>query len=500
MKKTKLILCLLSLVLVLGSIFYFVKLKGQQRVLSGEVTISYSSSKGFVPDNVVVKVGTKVNFKNLSSKGVWPASDFYPSDTLYPDFNSQKEIQGGNSWSFTFNNLGSWSYHDDLNPINKGLIIVTDQDKYAANDISCNNLESLDYGGRQICWYNQIKTEIKKSGVSGALKLLSVLYNQQPLFAQGCHDATHLIGDAAYREFRKGKKINFTVETTYCGYGFYHGFIEAMLYTTGDYSEVTNFCETINSNLTGNVEAPNAIYSCYHGIGHSTFNSHDPQLWGNEAKMVTPAIKTCEKVTQGYGGEKTKQCVTGVFNALAIAYSTNLFNLKMNPKDPVSFCRTLTNSEYRNACFIEVSMAWINTTMGNFNYKFVDGVKFIERMGDVNGEKISLFGLVSDFVHLHSNELSTDDMVKNCNLVKPIFYESCIQGTELALLNWGKPSEEYKRALSFCDSRLLTSTGKNICYSYVFQHLPNLYSKEKRLEICNTEVSEGYKNQCLNSE
>ncbi len=472
--------------------------KVRETVFNGEVDITYTSSKGFYPEKIVVKKGTKVNFRNQDDKDFWPASDFYPTNSNYPELNSNKKVSSGEIWSFVFNDLGQWGYHDNLNPINKGVVTVTEDKVYFAANFGCSNVNALEYVQRQVCWYNQIKNVINKKGVGEALKFVSKLYNKYPLFAQGCHDATHLIGDEAYRQFKKGEKFSFSVETSYCGYGFYHGFIEAILYTTGDYYDVRNFCESINSKIEGDIESPNAIYSCYHGIGHATFDSHDPSVWGSVENMATPALRRCEQVTKGLDFEKTKQCATGVFNALANAYSNNLYNLQMDAKDPVIFCRT--QSVYREYCFAEVSMAWINSTMGQYNYKFLDGIKFIEDIGDEKGEQFSVFALVSDYVHINMNKLSDKEIYDNCNLVSPKNFTSCIEGVELAFLNWGKPGEEYKRAISFCDTSVKDVEGKNICFSYVFRNFQSLYSKEKRLNICRSVVPESYKEMCIKNE
>ncbi len=496
MRIWKPLLVFLTLFILVSLSFWFHGQK-KEKAQTGNVIIEYDSIKGYSPDRVIVRKGTKVTFKNLSGKDFWPASDFYPTNTNYPELNSRGNIKDMHSWDFTFDTVGVWGYHDDLNPINKGTIVVTEGLIYVPDNTNCRDLDALSYSQRQVCWYGQIKNTIKKQGVDGALKLVSKLYNEFPLFAQGCHDATHLIGDEAYRNFRKGIKFSFSVETSYCGYGFYHGFIEAMLYTTGDYVEVRNFCESVNDNLKGNIEAPNAIYSCYHGIGHSTFDVHDQSVWGDEKRMVDPAIKTCERVTQGLEEEKTKQCITGVFNALGNAYSTSLYNFKMNPKDPTWFCKIHTGAA-RRACFIEVTMAWIGSTMGNSDYKFLDAVEFIQAFDDIEDAKVSIFSMTSDFVRLHVKELSDEKLLENCKLVKNALFESCLEGTELALLNWGKPEKEYERPLAFCRLEGLDSKSKDFCYFYIFNSLRSLYSKDKRINICKNEVPNEYETRCIN--
>ncbi|MBI4085459.1 MAG: hypothetical protein HY432_03080 [Candidatus Liptonbacteria bacterium] len=106
---------------------------------STEQIITYTDS-GFSPKEMTVKKGTKVTYKNDSSAAMWPASAMHPTHTVYPGSNIQKcgtseesmifdacqGIQPGGSWSFTFNEVGSWGYHDHLKSTNFGKVIVTE--------------------------------------------------------------------------------------------------------------------------------------------------------------------------------------------------------------------------------------------------------------------------------------------------------------------------------------------------------------------------------------
>ena len=361
---------------------------------------------------------------------------------------------------------------------------------------TCNDPKVLDYGQRQLCWYKKIKVEMDKRGIKSALKLLGVLYRKYSSFAGSCHDVTHLIGKQAYLEYKEGKNFNFPEETSWCGYGFYHGFIETMLSGSRGYSEARNFCESVNKNAVGNIVAPIAIYSCYHGIGHATFDNHDPKIVSDAEVMIKPAIAKCEDVTVGLEFEKTKQCVTGVFNSLANAYGTGSYGLKMSDLDPVDICR-IQDAKYRKYCFIEVSMAWINIKMGNYDFKFTDGARFVENIGDAEGEKGAINALASEYGHLHQNFLSDTELINNCRSVKTDLFESCMYGNLLAILNWGTPGVEYKRAIAFCGSDKLSDQEKNSCYTYIFKNIPTHYSNNKMALICPT-APKKYRALCVN--
>ncbi len=83
------------------------------------------TAKGFVPATLLVKKGTLVTFTNLDKKAHRPASDPHPSHNALPGFDSQTKMQKGQTYSFFFDRVGKWTYHDHLNPLKlKGTIVV----------------------------------------------------------------------------------------------------------------------------------------------------------------------------------------------------------------------------------------------------------------------------------------------------------------------------------------------------------------------------------------
>lgn len=79
---------------------------------------------GFTPQVLRVKRGEAVTFKNLSGGGMWVASDPHPSHTALPGLDSLQVIVAGQMYSYTFTQLGSWSYHNHLNTGHRGTIVV----------------------------------------------------------------------------------------------------------------------------------------------------------------------------------------------------------------------------------------------------------------------------------------------------------------------------------------------------------------------------------------
>jgi plastocyanin len=98
------------------------------------------TDNGYSPSEITIKKGETVVFRNESSRVMWPATDIHPSHTLYPGSDIQKcfdgqsdisvlfdacgEIQPEEEWSFTFEESGTWKYHDHKRSSDTGTVTV----------------------------------------------------------------------------------------------------------------------------------------------------------------------------------------------------------------------------------------------------------------------------------------------------------------------------------------------------------------------------------------
>lgn len=99
------------------------------------VIITFSDT-GYSPASVTIKKGETVRYVNNSSMGTWPASANHPSHTIYPQksasdclgssFDSCRDLKPGESWEFTFNEVGTWGYHDHSHAKFRGTVVVTE--------------------------------------------------------------------------------------------------------------------------------------------------------------------------------------------------------------------------------------------------------------------------------------------------------------------------------------------------------------------------------------
>ncbi len=445
--------------------------------------IVWYTARGFSPRTVTVPVGTTVTFRS-AGPAFWPASNFHPLHVIYPQFDAKTIITSGESYSFTFARVGKWRFHNHLRAADIGTVVVTDEHGGTVNP-DCAHAEMLaaDMTLALSCWAAEIETVLSQKGFDAAFARFDELYSRDAVFVANCHDMTHLIGEAAYRQFVETGKGITSDKTALCGYGFFHGFIETMLQTQESYDTAVRFCAEIQAELSKTIASPNAIYACYHGIGHGTFDALPQRIWGNDREMVRQALATCREVTVGKDEILYKQCATGVFNSLANAYSVQLYTLQYDTQDPDKICREQENEMLQRACYAEVMLGYLRVYFPTLSPDEL--IQKVTALTHPVGGPMTMFTLVATSMNTDVQSMDFTAWKQRCLSVPENFRSACVEGVAEGLIGWGKPGSEYIQALQWC-STVAKTTQRAVCYEYVLPRLDTLYSREKTAEICST--------------
>lgn len=97
-------------------------------------TVTYTDA-GFQPESVSIAVGETVEFINESGEAMWVASDVHPSHSQYDGTSLSEHCDGGvvtafdqcgsgDSYTFTFDQAGEWSYHNHESASDGGVVTV----------------------------------------------------------------------------------------------------------------------------------------------------------------------------------------------------------------------------------------------------------------------------------------------------------------------------------------------------------------------------------------
>ena len=129
-----------AVILILLAGFYFAGFqKNRNKTNSGTATSTPKSSdnlnlpknmtgvivtgSGFEPTEIKIKAKTIVTWVNKSGGPVTVNSDNHPAHLLYP-FLNLGEFASGSSVQAMFDKPGKYTYHNHLNPEQKGTVIV----------------------------------------------------------------------------------------------------------------------------------------------------------------------------------------------------------------------------------------------------------------------------------------------------------------------------------------------------------------------------------------
>lgn len=455
------------------------------------VTVTVTAD-GFEPKSVRLNRGGTVTFRTRTNKPFWPASNPHPNHETYQAFDPRKPIAPNDSWTFTFNDIGVWQYHDHTRPFLRGKIVVVDP-ATNADPLNCTRLDNLPGSQREQCWDLLISDALDTQGVKGAFAEFTRLYQTDPVFAgSGCHLHAHRIGEAVYSQYAKYKdfrKLEWPAESIACGYGFFHGFIEHML---RDYPEVTlaqEFCEYLSTKAD---VMPVIRKNCYHSIGHGFIPDPPPQeQWGNPVAMVEPPLAVCAKVTTDT--TEMRECQQGVFNVLANWYTRETYGLKVDPDHPFAVCEAMRTYEHKHACYYEMSMIigpYGNNDVKVIAAKYLQGIKEPEIAGMV---------INSVAAGLMQQAIVKDDhayLLRDCYaLQQQDLVVECIKGVSGGFAAHGEPGKEYIKGLRFCALPEMRPEHKEHCYQNMLRTFRGIYEQSKMDQVCR-EVPEQYRKHC----
>jgi len=479
MMKSKAVI--LSLVVLAGVGFIFFQSRNaahSPKVLGKNSTIELTSD-GFSPNQITISKGSAVKFITTTGKPFWPASNLHPNHGIYPEFDPKQPIDPHASWSFTFDEVGTWNFHDHLAPLYRGSITVLDQNSETPQasifSEDLNDCAKESDGQKMACWEDVLRLLIKNKGITAAFAAYAELYNTEPIFAENCHDFTHQIGEAAYIQYAIKKDFGVTQAVAYCSYGFFHGFIEAMFQDTGTLEQAREFCEYIDNKLKGQTSAFGA---CMHGIGHGVTDGSDETAWGDVNALIAPGKKLCEQV--GKTDYEKQICGTGVFNSLEGMYLGSKYKLNLDRSDPLAICRKQETSYFKKACFDDFKDILMVITDDDF----AKAAKFIEGITEDEYAQGAIDNLATYNAYIILRKPDYNYAIDICHNLQSRLHVACVSGLGAGFMTAGFPDQEYVKAIELCKSPRITKDERAGCFKRVL-HLSYLrYSSAKHQEVC----------------
>ncbi|OGG56905.1 hypothetical protein A3D71_00260 [Candidatus Kaiserbacteria bacterium RIFCSPHIGHO2_02_FULL_55_20] len=340
---------------------------------------------------------------------------------------------------------------------------------------------------------------MRKGDIPAAYRAFDYLYETYPFFgASGCHVHAHKLGDTAYYGFfithgLSLQQMSFPQQTTSCGYGFFHGFLEHLIQDHPQSDYVMKTCEYLRERLTGDMHDIARI--CYHASGHGFIQAVADTLkkseWGKVGEIVADPLRKCEALP-GRTEQEIEECREGVFNVMSDWMIARNFGLSFDFKGPFKDCDTLP-SRWHYACYYEFGQK-LSSVIGDKVPVAAEYVTSI-REPDIRGMTFGVIvaGMMQRLAPLDEYKTVFTDCAK---VSDDALFEVCIRSATNGMMEHGSPDNEYEKILPMCAlPELAARGGTKKCYDTLAHRLSRFYPPQKKADVCGMFPSE-YREAC----
>ena len=325
-----------------------------------------------------------------------------------------------------------------------------------------------------LCYTRVLNTALDEKGVGLALDMAANFYAQDSGFSEYCHGNLHDIGARAYEIYHETGDVEITPKASYCGFGFYHGFMEKMFAESGSLRESRDFCAAVGEKMRDTQRY--AEGACYHGIGHGVTDGTDPTVWGDPISIVMPGLKLCRQISDT--DEWLMRCASGTFNSLALLYRDAKYKLP-TPRDPYAVCETdaFSYSE-KEACYSQMNtlVAFIS------DHDAATAVAMTQNIADPELRRIATLNVAALPHQWGEGEVASIPVCRSLGDFGPV----CIRGVVAGMMEFGTPGKEADRALAYCNDTSLTPNEKRECVAEIVVMGSGMFSQDRLKSLCDT--------------
>lgn len=330
--------------------------------------------------------------------------------------------------------------------------------------------KSISYRETEKCWGEAMEKIIKKEGLESGFKFFRKFYLEDGV--GDCHPYAHILGRSAYNAFIEGRQIVESDGMKYCGYGFWHGFMERYVAVEGmDADNIKNFC---------NKFSPDFINDCFHGVGIGGIGDPPPfDTWGKPQEMAERALKLCD--TTAKPGRQLTECISGVFHQQGLFAYRNEYGMVFDKKKPLSLCDPYLNTHYEGGCIWQIS-SWLPDAFDRDLSNVYEYVADNYEEEPIH-EMITMSSKVISIYRIQENDYSS--FIIKCKSIPISYQKDCISGYVYGMFEVGEPEKEYVKAIDFCKSSELSKEDKGNCVNAIIMESSRYYKSEKKELVCS---------------
>ena len=339
--------------------------------------------------------------------------------------------------------------------------------------------------GSYKCALDKLRIVVKSKGIDSGFDFFK---NSQAVNSSACHGLAHEFGRMVFNQAVLGNRPPLTDETSFCEYGFWHGFLNA--YIERDKKSDTGRIQKICQDMDAKDMSPGRLigWNCWHGLGLGAVGD-PPQIsvWGNPQKMAESGFPLCEKI--GTDKRQVSACVEGIFHSMITYMMLKQYKLSFSPDDPLALCRI--QKKYQRECYAQLAPQ----TSGFVFTLLIHNPGILSGLSPENRDLYVRSASVARIRSQLAQPGYIDNFISDCHAMPFELQSSCLNAGVLGIFIKGTP-DEFKAPLSFCASAKLSDTEKIDCYSAFGQSLKNRYPDLSSQKICSS-VENVYMDYCV---
>lgn len=323
------------------------------------------------------------------------------------------------------------------------------------------------------CWESNLKRIVEQEGAPVALRQLRNLFaaESDTSVMTRCHTFAHTVGGYTYEQYKKNKELLFSSDMSVCSYGFYHGFMEYLLVTSGSYAEATAFCNRVRDESGDDLGR-----ECFHGIGHGIVDRHVPDDWKTPEKILERSLEVCRLTADT--DLNLLACADGVYNGIRNVYFFDEYGVTILPQHALGLC-AISPPEFLPICYNYLSTLFYKLADNNFTA----AIDMAVRYAPTSYQTVAVNAIASSEAS-NRNSATWSEAWAVCQSLEDSLSSACAEGYSRQLVQSGEPGAEYVSAMQFCSLSGLEESDVRSCFEGMKGELLRKFSTKVLREQC----------------
>lgn len=338
----------------------------------------------------------------------------------------------------------------------------------------------------QWCAILALKKKIVADGLPAGMHTLRTWYTSSEVLRPMCDRVMRGVGLEIGKSGVDYRSLDITKESVWCNYGFYHGYITAVMSDTSDIQKGFEICDYVGSKLSST--APGARPECIRAVAYGISDVLGSQYKDPES-IAQKGVSICtERKLQK---EEFTDCVMGIFAELGRMLASGDHG-QIKDQHYLYICDNFSD-DIATICY--GGFKWFPLeVLGVGQLDVVDGYKtMVQKLGTkLKAEQNTVGQLIYTLSYNQAlNAMATSSRsqyqegIDQCMSIPEYFMQPCINAYALGVAKGGLPGSQYHEVAAFCKQAESIPYDPKECLKDAAAYLKVFYSADVLRSACS---------------